>query len=369
MYRRVKLVDRLQPRALMVVLLLTGLAWVLPAFALSGVLRLLQSPLPFIPVLGMFSYSTIIGSITGLPLGMGVTGSLLVRELQSQGVGLAGAVLSTAVFRMGTAWFSVALGLLAALLYRRRMSAILHAQETYDHFDEIAKSYEEQIPSHIRDRLLVRKVHVMHQRLEAKEVSHRGRGLDIGCGHGWYTCEMVRLGYDMYAIDQAEQQIHLARRYAHKQNVQVQFEVASALKLPFTDNCFDFAYAINMMHHMATIKSQRQAFVEIVRVLKPGGVFFLHEINSSNLLFRFYVGYVFPMIRAIDEGNERWIRPSRLPNVAGAWWEAEIDYFTFLPDFIPAVLLQPLARFEHVLERSRFKSWSAHYVARLVKES
>ncbi len=139
------------------------------------------------------------------------------------------------------------------------------------------------------------------------------------------------------------------------------------MKLPFDDHTFDFVYAINVLHHIMDHEAQLQVLSEIVRVLKPGGVFFLQEVNTLNPLFRFYLGYVFPLVCGIDEGNERWIRPDRLPAVPGAHWVQDKLYFTFLPDFIPELLLRSLSGLERYLEKSRLRKGSAHYVARLEK--
>ena len=57
---------------------------------------------------------------------------------------------------------------------------------------------------------------------------------------------------------------------------------------------------------------------ELFRVLKPGGLLFVHEINTRNMLFRFYMGYVFPSLNCIDEGVERWLLPHRLAQYTDA---------------------------------------------------
>jgi SAM-dependent methyltransferase len=159
----------------------------------------------------------------------------------------------------------------------------------------------------------------------------------------------------------------MAQRYAQEQHVACTFLHADAAKLPFDDETFDFAYAINVLHHVVDCDDQLQVFREIVRVLKPGGVFFLQEVNTRNPLFRFYLGYVFPLIRGIDEGNERWIRPDQLPDLPEAEWNKDKLYFTFLPDFIPGFLLKPLSPLERTLEKSCLRQGSAHYIARLLK--
>jgi SAM-dependent methyltransferase len=178
---------------------------------------------------------------------------------------------------------------------------------------------------------------------------------------------MAARGYRMDALDQAADQISHARQYADERGCGVAFQATDAERLPFPDATFDFAYSINVIHHVIDPATRETVLQEIVRVLKPGGVFFLHEINTQNPLFRFYMSYFFPLMCEIDEGTERWIKPTRLPSVVGARWAPHVDYFTFLPDFTPRPVLEALRGFESWLERSPLRSWSAHYVARLTK--
>lgn len=346
----------------------TILAWSLVGVALSATLALMQSPLPFVEALGTFGYTTIVGGVTGIPVGIGVAGSLLVRVLSAGTVPLSTAIVSTVVLRLGTVWFVVTVGSITVLLNWKHLLGRLHRQRPEEHFDDIAETYEHRIPEHVRQRLLVRKIRHMRETLDSLGLARGARGLDIGCGHGWYACEMATLGYDMVGVDQSPAQIRMAQRYASEQGVVCHFQPADGATLPFDDGQFDFAYAINVLHHVVDPQRQLQVFAEIVRVLKPGGVFFLQEINTMNPLFRFYLGYVFPLIRGIDEGNERWIRPDELPEVADADWADDKLYFTFLPDFIPGFLLKPLSGFEAYLETSRLRRGSAHYVAKLIKQ-
>ena len=139
------------------------------------------------------------------------------------------------------------------------------------------------------------------------------------------------------------------------------------MDLPFSDGSFDFVYAINMVHHITDPEERRGTLSEVVRVLKPGGGFYLHEMNTENPLFLFYLSYVFPLIKDIDEGDELWVRPTALPPVESASWESENDYFNFLPDILPLALLDALTPLERWLEGSRFRHLSAHYLARLTR--
>jgi len=261
----------------------------------------------------------------------------------------------------------VVTGSMIVITFSRRLLAIYRAgQINENHFDTIAEQYDQELPEWIRDRLLTRKIGAMQARLNDHGLRVGSRGLDLGCGQGWHVCEMAALGYHMLGIDRSEQQLHCAAERAKERGLALDLRVASVTALPFADGSFDFAYAINMFHHIPKEEIDH-ALSEVVRVLRPKGVFVLQEINTYNPLFRLYMGYLFPLLRGIDEGTERWIRSDDLPPVEGAQWQKECDYFTFLPDFLPRTLLQVFAGTERYLERSRFKRFSAHFVAQLVK--
>src|SRR5439155_16926749 len=111
---------------------------------------------------------------------------------------------------------------------------------------------------------------------------------------------------------------------------------------------------------------QRHAFDELLRILNTGGLLFVHEINTRNMLFRFYMGYVFPSLNCIDEGVERWLRADRMTQYTEAP-VVDVRYFTFLPDFVPQRIVRMLSMIEGALERSGLRIFSAHYMAVLEK--
>ncbi len=134
------------------------------------------------------------------------------------------------------------------------------------------------------------------------------------------------------------------------------------------DESVDFVYVINVMHHVIDVEARALMWKEMIRVLKPSGMLMMHEINVQNPLFRLYMGYLFPLFKDIDEGTEEWIDPRYLPDLDGGKWQKEVGYFTFLPDFLPAIILTMLQPIERWLEKSRWKHLSAHYFARFVKD-
>ncbi len=351
----------------------TVLAWLLPALALLITVGLAGRVIPFALGVKAFSAGTLFGGLSGFPLGVSVTGSTMIEELLSGGVAVEVGIIGVLVYRVGTSFYAVALGVAAFLFSRARLGRIMR-RTTVDHFDEIAHAYEEEIPKHVRDRLLAKKTALMRERLEAAGIAVGARGLDLGCGQGWYLSALAGAGYRMHGLDYSVGQLRKAALSARRdagadpaQPLPLRLCQGDAQTLPFPDGSFDFAYSINAFHHLPSAAAQERAIREIVRVLRPGGVFILHEINTQNPVFRLYVGYLFPLIKQIDEGTERWILPSALPPAPGAAWAAEAQYFTFTPDFVPSALQRLLGGIERALERSALRGWSAHYQACLVK--
>jgi SAM-dependent methyltransferase len=98
-------------------------------------------------------------------------------------------------------------------------------------------------------------------------VEASGRALDVGCGPGALTGELVaRLGApNVAAIDPSEAFVEAAR----DRNPEVDVRQAPAEKIPFGDDAFDFALAQLVVHFMADAVAGLR---ELARVTRPGGV-------------------------------------------------------------------------------------------------
>lgn len=93
-------------------------------------------------------------------------------------------------------------------------------------------------------------------------------GLDIGCGEGSNTRQLARRGARMSAIDIAEVFIGHAGTEEAREPLGIDYQVASAVALPFSDATFDFCAAfMSLMDIPETDLVVREAY----RVLKPDG--------------------------------------------------------------------------------------------------
>ena len=99
------------------------------------------------------------------------------------------------------------------------------------------------------------------------EVRHGQRALDVGCGPGALTSELVaRLGADaVAAVDPSEPFVETAR----ERHPGVAVEQAPAENLPFADAEFDVTLAQLVVHFMTDPVAGLR---EMVRVTRPGGV-------------------------------------------------------------------------------------------------
>jgi ubiquinone/menaquinone biosynthesis C-methylase UbiE len=346
-------------------LAVTVAAWALPIVALVVTTSVCARPIRVATGVRAFTAGTLSGGVSGLPLGVAITGWTEIRELESAEVPPSGAVLGVLVHRIGTSWFAVAFGVAAFRLSRRRLAALMRGHGG-GHFDQLAHEYEAQIPEHVRERLLAKKAGLICAQLRAMNIRAGATGLDVGCGQGSYVTALASAGYRVYGTDSSAGQ--LRRANAGQAPADVTWAQADAQELPYKDATFDFVYSVNAFHHLPTPAAQVRALAEVVRVLRTGGVFVLHEINTQNPVFRLYMSYLFPLHRQIDEGTEHWILPTRLPAVAGASWAVERQYFTFLPDFVPQTVQRWLRGAERALERSFLRRYSAHYQACLIRD-
>jgi ubiquinone/menaquinone biosynthesis C-methylase UbiE len=112
------------------------------------------------------------------------------------------------------------------------------------------------------------------------------RILDVGAGKGKVASRVLEASNlaEVYAVDPNEKRVATIRRDFPK----VKSSVAGAESLPFPDGYFDKVYTTMALHHFANLD---QATREVARVLKPGGVLTVVEVDPSSgraKLFRFF---------------------------------------------------------------------------------
>jgi len=113
--------------------------------------------------------------------------------------------------------------------------------------------------------------------------SIKGRStLEIGFGTGWLLNEMVRAGADVHGIDLSKTHFGLCSERFRDKNVTLQ--VASAEKIPYPDETFDFVAAWGVIHHAS---DDARCYAEVHRVLKKGGRAFLMVYRRGGVRYNY----------------------------------------------------------------------------------
>lgn len=118
--------------------------------------------------------------------------------------------------------------------------------------------------------------HVLREVLDP--LSRQAKVLEVACGTGHITKLFVDMGFRPVACDLTPQMMQQAR--ARCQGLSVFLE-ADAFQLPFPDGIFDALISTRFLH-LFPHDQQRLLFIEMLRVLKPGGLIVVDFDNFSS---------------------------------------------------------------------------------------
>lgn len=97
--------------------------------------------------------------------------------------------------------------------------------------------------------------------------------LDAGCGSGIFTTPIVDRGSRITGLDLSLPMLERARSRLPDQS----FVAADMSALPFTDAAFDKVVSVTALEF---IENGKQAFAELFRVARPGGIIVVATLNS-----------------------------------------------------------------------------------------
>jgi SAM-dependent methyltransferase len=145
--------------------------------------------------------------------------------------------------------------------------------------------------------LVDRDIHLFEKYADSLKVAQAGaRVLDIGCGAGQVVGNLTRAGYDAWGVDVSETNLRQAKEFSPN------CQLYDGSKLPFPDNHFAAAGALNVLEHV----EQPEAFIaELVRVVRPGGTVVLSSPNFHRAIgFRDY----HPKMQGLGNKWRNWRR-------------------------------------------------------------
>lgn len=111
---------------------------------------------------------------------------------------------------------------------------------------------------------------------------------------------------EVIGTDFCEEMLSYAPQKAQAQGLEIQFEIADAMNLPFADSAFDGA---SISFGIRNVEDPKKAISEMARVVKSGGKVLVLEFGQVNIpiigpLYNFYSQQILPKIGGWVTGDE-----------------------------------------------------------------
>ena len=105
--------------------------------------------------------------------------------------------------------------------------------------------------------------------------------LEVGCGRG-AGAKLIHKTFKpfrLHILDLDIEMMYKAQKYLSSTPLSaLNFLVGDSIELPFKASCLDALFGFGFLHH---VPNWRQALLEITRVLKPGGIYYMEELYPS----------------------------------------------------------------------------------------
>ncbi len=175
----------------------------------------------------------------------------------------------------------------------------------------------------------------------------KSKVLELGCGTGYFTGEIIKTGAEITAIDISPDLINAARESIRAANVK--FLVDNACSMAFEDERFDYVIGSSVLHHL----NINSAVTEIYRITKKGGKIAFTEPNMMNPQIALQKNIAFLKKLAGDSPDEtaffRWGLRKLLSQKG--FREVIITPFDFLHPAIPKHLTGTISAIGNFLEK------------------
>ena len=125
--------------------------------------------------------------------------------------------------------------------------------------------------------------------------------LDTGCGTGNYIAAVKNRVASCVGLDPNAGMVKQART-KHGDDRRVTLQQASVLEIPFPDSSFDVVIMTQVLHHL-TPDTHAAALSEIVRVLRPGGTFWISTQTPHQHMEGFWWAPIIPQVKPAQSVN------------------------------------------------------------------
>ena len=175
-----------------------------------------------------------------------------------------------------------------------------------------------------------------------------GNVLEVGCGSGLFTTEIIKSEFHLTAIDISPDLLQLAKQAVSDQK-NVVFRLEDVHSTSFLNDSFDAIIGSSVLHHL----DLDLALKEIFRILKPGGTIRFTEPNYLNPQIAIQKSH--PFIRQMfhESPDETAFLKWKLKKdlITNGFSEVFIENFDFLHPKIPKTLLDLMNKVTNSLEK------------------
>jgi len=156
--------------------------------------------------------------------------------------------------------------------------------ESKSYFDDVAPQWDRLRKSFFSEA-------VRDKALSVADVHPDRVAADIGCGTGFMTEGLIQRGLKVIAVDASSAMLsEMEKKFAG--NNMIVCRQGDAISLPIQDKSVDYAFANMYLHH---VDIPRDAIKEMARILKPGGVLVITDLDEHHFEF------------LKSEHNDRWM--------------------------------------------------------------
>jgi len=172
-------------------------------------------------------------------------------------------------------------------------------QDTYKE-NEIYAEFLSQWDIHFYSKYIDALAGAVPLKKEQSVPASASRILDVGCGVGQVVLKLKERGYSAHGVDVSL--ANIARASSHSPEC----VVYDGRHLPFADEFFDSAGALNVLEH---VEEPEDFLKELVRVIRPGGRLVISSPNFLRVIgFRDY----HPRMRGIANKMRNWKSLSKI---------------------------------------------------------
>jgi len=138
------------------------------------------------------------------------------------------------------------------------------------------------------------------------------RILDLACGTGRHSLELVRQGFSVVGVEIGEELVEIARKDAEAQGLEAEFVQADLRELDYEDE-FDIVLNLNdgAVGYFETDEENQRTFEVVARALKPGGQNLIQVPNVLHARAHLPQRSWIPSATMVELVEHRWNKKER----------------------------------------------------------